>query len=142
MSRSLIAVVIWICLSNALIAQQLLEKSVSISFDQSSIANVLEDLEEFEGLRFSYNPDILPDRLVSGSFEQVQVKEILNEILGGQANFKTRGSYIIIQSINNLFSHRYPAWLGIYTGGQHKTRRQLFPLRGTYPFRGTTKQDC
>ncbi len=94
-----ISLFVYLFIFNSGIYAQLLNKEISISYQDKSIPDILQQLEETQDLRFSYNPDILPDRLVSGDFDQVQVRAVLDEMLGANAEYKIRGSYIIIQSV-------------------------------------------
>lgn len=63
----------------------LLEQKVTISFKESTVANVLKKLEnEVEGMVFMYSPSTLDlKREISESFEQIPLKEVLSKIFQG-----------------------------------------------------------
>ncbi len=95
-------------------SQDLMDQPVTFSYENKTINDVLLQLEEETTLRFSFNPDRLPTDPISGKYNEVTVQDFLDEILGSGYQYKTRGSYIILQS----------------TGARDPGRKQKFDISG------------
>lgn len=96
MRRRLTALVCWLAMCNALSAQDLLGRQVSVSFSGHSVAQALASLSSITGLDFSYNPDLLPQKSISNSFQNLPLSQVLYTILGEGFEFKTLRQHVII----------------------------------------------
>lgn len=75
----------------------LLERKISVSLDQERLDLSLKKIAETGGFTFSYNPVILdPGKLVTYTFINRTIREILDELFKGTVHYKTRGKYIIL----------------------------------------------
>lgn len=75
----------------------LLERKISVSLDQERLDLSLKKIAEAGGFTFSYNPVILdPGKLVTYTFINKTIREILDELFKGTVHYKTRGKYIIL----------------------------------------------
>jgi Secretin and TonB N terminus short domain len=74
-----------------------LERTVTVSFTNERVADVLKKLEEAGSFIFSYNPAILDgDRSVTTTFTNQSVREVLNSLFAGSLHYKVKGNYIIL----------------------------------------------
>ncbi|MBE9464552.1 carboxypeptidase-like regulatory domain-containing protein [Dyadobacter sp. UP-52] len=79
-------------------AQNLLNKSVSISVRNKPVSDVLKIIGDQGNFSFSYNSDIIPgDSLVTITMHSKSVKQILEMMLRGNYQYKESGDFIIIQ---------------------------------------------
>ncbi|MEM6843452.1 MAG: TonB-dependent receptor [Bacteroidota bacterium] len=89
-------------------AQQtpLLNRPVSVSFEKEPMIEVLARLEEEVDGRISYSPNALDEEvLVSGSFVDVPLREILDELLVGYVTtYREQGRLISIKARRNARS--------------------------------------
>src|SRR5688572_13081068 len=59
----------------------LLERSVTISFENESLETALKKVSQLGGFTFSYNPSVIKaDRIISGNYVSKTVREILDEL--------------------------------------------------------------
>lgn len=85
--------------STQLYSQDLLDQSVTVNFQNQTIAESLNSISAGSDVRFSYNPDQLPQRKVTAHYENTPVQTILLDLLGTSYECKVRGSYIILTPI-------------------------------------------
>lgn len=79
-------------------AQSPLNKVVSVVAAKKPLTRVLKDMEKDGDFYFSYNSSILPgDSLVTATFTNKPVKQILDHLLGTKWQYKESGNHIIIQ---------------------------------------------
>ena len=65
-------------------ALSVLDKRISISFNNTNLPNALRQLNRQSKISFSYNSSIIPkDRKLTKSYEEIQVREILDDIFDG-----------------------------------------------------------
>jgi hypothetical protein len=75
----------------------LLERVLSITFESERVDVALHKISQQGNFTFSYNPSVIDaSRLVTGSFNGMTVREILNELFRGSVQYKARGNYIIL----------------------------------------------
>lgn len=94
-----------ICLTSLLtmvsenaLAQQYLEKKISINFTNESIDKVLAKISDLGGFSFSYSPDVINVRgTVTIQASNQSIREILTDMFKGKVSFKERKRYIILQ---------------------------------------------
>lgn len=82
-------------------SQDLDERSVTIDLQKVTVNEGLSQINALEGVKLSYNPDHMADKVVTQSFQNQPIEEVLTAVLGTGFNFKYRGSYIIIQPKGN-----------------------------------------
>lgn len=98
MCRKLVLIAFSIVLTGgSLIAQDLLKKKVSLTLEGSSLQQALAEISKQADCRFSYNPDLLPAKVPSGTYSDIALEEALKRIVGNNFAYKVRGSYVIIQ---------------------------------------------
>jgi hypothetical protein len=79
-------------------AQGLLNKNVSVSVRDKTVAEVLKLIEKQGEFSFSYNTDMISgDSLVSVSIGPVPVRQLLDQLLSGKFRYKEKGNFIVIQ---------------------------------------------
>lgn len=89
----------FILLSGASFAQQkpLLERQVTVTFEQKPVSSVLDQVAAQAAFVFSYSSSAIDvARLVSGNFENQTVREVLEGVFQGEVHYKERGNYIIL----------------------------------------------
>jgi hypothetical protein len=75
----------------------LLERIVTISFDQERLEVVLRKLSNEAGFTFSYNSNLIDaNKIISQNFAGKTVREVLDQIFGGAIQYKARGKYVIL----------------------------------------------
>lgn len=75
----------------------LLERTITIAFENESIESALKKLSEQGGFVFSYNPSVIQaDRRISGNFVDKTVREILDAFFKNTVEYKQRGNYLIL----------------------------------------------
>ena len=85
-------------LANTATAQQLLNKTLSLSVNQQPLDEALEILSNKGGFFFSYNSHIIKkDSIVTLTMTNRSVQDILSALLGNHYEFKESGNYIIIR---------------------------------------------
>lgn len=85
-------------------SQDHLKRILSIHLDKASIDEVLADITSQTQVRFSYNPDIMPNELITIHLDSTSVQNVLENIFSSGYQFKVRGSYIIIQPFYGVTS--------------------------------------
>lgn len=95
MLRKLITCLVLLGTTN-LHSQNLLREAVSVNLQNQTIAESLAAISASSEVRFSYNPDQLPDRQVTANYEDTPVQTVLLDLLGTSYECKVRGSYIIL----------------------------------------------
>lgn len=74
-----------------------LERVLTISFDNEKLDAALKRVSQQGGFTFSYSPSILEaDRIVTYSFVNKTVREILDQLFSGTVQYKVRGKYVIL----------------------------------------------
>ncbi|HEY0656165.1 MAG TPA: STN domain-containing protein [Chryseosolibacter sp.] len=74
-----------------------LERVLTISFDNERLDAALKKISQQAGFTFSYSPSILEaDRIVTYSFVNKTVREILDQLFSGTVQYKARGKYLIL----------------------------------------------
>lgn len=92
-----------------------LERKVTISFNDETVESSLKRLSDAAHFVFSYNPDILePGTIITQSFVNKTVREILDEIFKGRVQYKVRGKYVILTSAEKTSSRKQPAIVSGY----------------------------
>lgn len=82
-------------------AQALLQKTVTLNFSNRPLVEVLKAIEKQGGFYFSYSNKVVQDkRMVSVSVKQQAVKNVLDQLLGGNYAYKETQNHIIIQQSN------------------------------------------
>ncbi len=85
-------------ISSESVAQQLLERRISIRTSNEPLDEVLEKIGDLGGFSFSYSPDVVDVRAnVTIIANNQSIREILTEIFKGKITFKERRKYIILQ---------------------------------------------
>jgi CarboxypepD_reg-like domain len=80
------------------VAQNPLQKNISIQATRQRLANVLEIMSNTGNFYFSYNSNIIKkDSLVTLNFTNKPVKEILNYLFSSNYEFIESGNYIILR---------------------------------------------
>jgi hypothetical protein len=75
----------------------LLERSVTISFENETLEAALKKVSQQAGFTFSYNPSVIKaGRIISGNYVNKTVREILDELFKTTIDYKQRGNYIIL----------------------------------------------
>lgn len=86
-----------ICCPQALHAQDILDRVISLDAHQRPLAQVLDSIGRRGQFELSYNSTILRgDSLVSVSFRQVTVRQALDRLLGKSYTYTERGNYLIL----------------------------------------------
>ncbi|PZF74025.1 STN domain-containing protein [Taibaiella soli] len=79
-------------------AQNLLDKPVSLNASNQPLRSVLNDISKQGGFYFSYNSKLVNgDQLVTISVQQVPVKQVLDQLLQGNCQYREDGNHIILQ---------------------------------------------
>jgi hypothetical protein len=74
-----------------------LERTVTLSFQDERLDLALNKLSKQAGFTFSYSPSVVEtNRLVSQSFTNKTVREILDVLFNGTIQYKAKGKYIIL----------------------------------------------
>lgn len=74
-----------------------LERMLTISFDNERLDAALKKISQQGGFTFSYSPSILEaDRIVTYTFVNKTVREILDQLFSGTVQYKARGKYLIL----------------------------------------------
>ncbi|MFY0600958.1 MAG: hypothetical protein JXR03_14885 [Cyclobacteriaceae bacterium] len=95
--RNQLIVFLLLVLQYAAFAQVKENDKFSIQFEETKTLEALSQLESLSDWRFSYNPNAIPEKTITQSFEKQPIGIILNEVLGSGFEYKIRGSYLIIQ---------------------------------------------
>ena len=99
-TRIFISCILFICSGN-IFAQQLnsiLEKEISLNFQNERTIKVLEKIEQLGSFHFSYPSDLInPNRETSIQVKNKTIRECLYIIFKKEISFKQKGRYIILQ---------------------------------------------
>jgi hypothetical protein len=80
----------------------LLERVISVNFQQETLATALKKIGELAGFTFSYNSNILDaNRLISYEASNKTVREVLDYIFKGNIQYKERRKHIILTKSEN-----------------------------------------
>lgn len=98
----IVCMVILCCVSFNSIAQNedltILDKKISIEFQEETIPVILEEISLTGGINFSYDPSIIDEtKLLSGSYQDEELGLILWDILGDQFIIQAMEEQIIIK---------------------------------------------
>ena len=75
----------------------LLERTITISFEQERLETALKKISTQAGFTFSYNSRIIDrNKIISERFAGKTVREVLDQIFGGAIQYKARGKYVIL----------------------------------------------
>lgn len=96
--QKLILVSILLGVSVLALAQNPLEKRLTVSIPTGSANAALTQLESICECRFSYNPALLPPTIEGQSFTGESLERILRKLLKADYQPKSRGSYIILNA--------------------------------------------
>jgi hypothetical protein len=78
-------------------AQNKLDKKITVSLHQRSLAQALTEIGRKGGIIFSYNTTILNgDSLVNVQADRVTVRQVLDRLLGESYDYSENGKYVII----------------------------------------------
>ncbi|MGL1886818.1 MAG: carboxypeptidase-like regulatory domain-containing protein [Reichenbachiella sp.] len=98
MIKSIISPLLFILLlSQSTYAQDVLTKTLNANFEDVTIEIALANLNTIPDINLSYSPAILPKGKIKQSFINMTLETILSSILGEGYEFKSIGSYVIIQ---------------------------------------------
>ncbi|HZI25821.1 MAG TPA: STN and carboxypeptidase regulatory-like domain-containing protein, partial [Chryseolinea sp.] len=87
----------------------LLERTITISFEQESVEVALKKISIQAGFTFSYNSKIIDrNKIISERFVGKTVREVLDQIFAGAIQYKARGKYVILTkaAIDEAKDHR------------------------------------
>jgi hypothetical protein len=75
----------------------LLERTVTIRFEQERLETVLKKISEQAGFTFSYSSNLIDgNRVISHHFTGKTVREVLDELFEGAVQYKARSRHIIL----------------------------------------------
>lgn len=75
----------------------ILERKVSISANHQRIDSFLKNLSQEAGCLFSYSSSAIDvSRIISGSFSNLSLREVLEKIFEGKVEIKQKGVYVIL----------------------------------------------
>ena len=99
-SRTVLLLLIYLNVHWLSAQSSLLDKEISIKFQNDSLASALNKIEEIANCTFSYESiDSEESRDISNRYTDVPLREILNELLVAyQMYYRTRGNTILIQT--------------------------------------------
>ncbi|QHW01181.1 SusC/RagA family TonB-linked outer membrane protein [Spirosoma endbachense] len=84
------------------LAQDLLNRSVTVEVEQRELKVVLSQLEKMAKVRFSYVPSLIRDRKVSLTAQNQPLEEVLNKLLRPlHIQYAVSGGYIILNRESN-----------------------------------------
>ena len=87
-----------IFVSQALSAQGLLDKNISVQFVNLRLENALEIISNKGSFYFSYNSNIIKrDSIINLTISNRSVKQVLDLIFNGRYEYRESGNYIIIR---------------------------------------------
>lgn len=88
--------------TSAFSQNSVLEKRVTLVYENQKTDVVLRLLERESGARFAYNAEMFGDSLKSGIFEAQTLQVILENLLGQSFAYRVKGNYIIIKSTKEI----------------------------------------
>ncbi|HCX20779.1 MAG: hypothetical protein CMB80_07010 [Flammeovirgaceae bacterium] len=69
---------------------------VSLELDNVPVSDAIHQFSQASGYRFAYNPDILNQRTLTASLENVPLEKAVDQVFADDYNYKIRGSYVIL----------------------------------------------
>ena len=79
-------------------AQNLLDKPISLKATNQPLRSVLNDIGKQGGFYFSYNSKLVNgDQLVTIDVKQMPVRQVLDQLLQGNCQYREDGNHIILQ---------------------------------------------
>ena len=87
----------------------LLERTITISFEQERLEVALKKISSQAGFTFSYNSKIIDrNKIISERFVGKTVREVLDQIFAGSIQYKARGKYVILTkaAVDEAKDHR------------------------------------
>lgn len=76
----------------------ILERNISVRFNNDRITEVLDVIADEGGFNFSYNSNLIDgDRRIDLAVTNRPVRDVLKQIFGTSISYKVRGQYIILQ---------------------------------------------
>lgn len=80
-------------------SQSILDKRISLSFDNLAVELALELIEEQGGFVFSYASNLIPDGATTSVHASNRtIREVLLVVIGDEVRYLERGSYVIIKA--------------------------------------------
>jgi hypothetical protein len=77
-----------------------LERKITVSVSNETLASALNKISKAGNFTFSYNSSLIrKDEMVTFSFADYTVREILDELLKGRVEYKERGQYVILLKV-------------------------------------------
>lgn len=75
----------------------LLERTISISFQNEPLESALKKISDLAGCTFSYSPSVIESgKTITYRFEKKSVREILDRLFEGSVQYKARNQYVIL----------------------------------------------
>lgn len=114
-----------IVLSSTAFAQTpLLERRVTIAVVNERIDALLQRISREADFTFSYSPSVVDaSRVVTFSFVNQSVRQVLDEIFEGTIQYKVRGNYIILSAARSGAVQKTPATVSGYVVDQSTGER-------------------
>jgi len=76
----------------------ILERNISVRFNNDRITEVLDVIADEGGFNFSYNSNLIDgDRRIDLAVTNRPVRDVLKQIFGTSISYKVRGQYIILK---------------------------------------------
>jgi len=97
--RGLLSTIIGLlCLNTQLLAQNLLDKRITIDVNNQRLNDVLKIISSKGNFYFSYNSSIIPnDSLISFAAYNRTIKQILDQLCGNQYKWQQNNNYVILR---------------------------------------------
>ncbi|HUM66207.1 MAG TPA: STN and carboxypeptidase regulatory-like domain-containing protein, partial [Chitinophagaceae bacterium] len=96
-----IIVGLFICCSNNVYTQSILDKRINISVREQRLDDVLAIISNQAGFSFSYNSSIVKrDSLVTMNIQGQTVRQVLNQLFNGGYEYKESGNYVILRRVS------------------------------------------
>jgi hypothetical protein len=81
----------------------LLERTISISFEQETLEAALKKISTQAGFTFSYRSNIIDgNKIVNQRFVGKTIREVLDEMFDGSIQYKARGRYVILTKAKDV----------------------------------------
>jgi hypothetical protein len=78
----------------------ILERTITISFRDESLADALKKLADAGGFDFSYNTSLINGRkTITADYKNQTVREILDQLFTGEVEYKVRSKHIILSKV-------------------------------------------
>lgn len=96
--RILFCLLAWLMTAHQLVANDLLSRRLSVSFQDTPLRQALDEIARLAAFEWSYNAGILePNRRITLTARDWTLREILQDILGEGYAFKANGRYLILK---------------------------------------------